>query len=77
MWNLLGVMCRMMILSRNPDYLGAETAMAALRELPWGWTAVAVIFLFLLAAIAMLSPPDLAAGPMLASNAPETTGLGR
>ena len=51
--------------------------MAALRQRPWGWTAVAVIFLFLLAAIAMLSPPDLADRPMFASNAPETTGLGR
>ena len=67
------------IVSATPIYLGGETAMAALREpeSPLGWTVVAVIFMFLLAAIAMLSPSDLADRPMLASNAPETTGLGR
>ena len=44
----------------------------------WGWTAVAVIFMFLLAAIAMLGPSDLADRSITASlGEQETTGLGR
>jgi hypothetical protein len=45
----------------------------------WGWTAVAVMFMFLLAAIAMFSPPDLADHRTISASLsePETTGLGR
>ena len=44
----------------------------------WGWTAVAIIFMFLLAAIAVFSPADLADRSISASlGEQETTGLGR
>jgi hypothetical protein len=49
-----------------------------IRNENWGWTAVAVVFMFLLAAIAMFSPPDLADRSMSVSlSEPETTGLAR
>jgi hypothetical protein len=44
----------------------------------WGWTAVAVIFMFLLAAIAVFTPADLADRSISASlGDQETTGFGR
>ena len=43
----------------------------------WGWAAVALIFVFLLGAIAILSPPDLADRSTSASLGDnETTGRG-